>query len=344
MATASRHARSHTGFYLLLAGVCALMFYTVLPYLGVLIMALVAAVVTGSLYDWFHRQLRGRAGLASVLSVLSLLVLVILPLYAFVVVAIDQITAFVPRIQTFAATQSVSSIVERMPFLDILAPGVDIAALAELAVGSTAAWAQQLLVPLAASTANVAFHLVLFVLMLLFMYPVKDALLTYIKDIVPLGSKDSDDFVDDLVASAKTTIISSFAAALAQALACLVAFLMLGLPAPAFWFFAVFILALLPLGSGLVTVPIAIVLFAMGNTFGAVGLLIWQVVVVSNIDNVVRMLMLQNNAVQLPALLTLVATLGGLATFGFFGVVYGPLIAVMFVFVLELYRKGREQQ
>lgn len=330
----------HAGFYPLLFAVLGLMLFTVLPLLQVFVMAFIVAVVTAPLYDRIARA-TGRPGLSSALCVAILLIGVIIPLYGFIALALGQVTALAPAVQGYFSTYSTAAIVQELPLGELLAPGSDIASFAESSVGAAMQYIRSLLLPLAATTLSATIQLVLFVFTLLFMYPSKDALLAYIKDIIPLNDDESAEFVDGLVASAKMTIQSSFAAAFAQALTSLVAYLLIGVPAAAFWFFAVFLVSLLPLGSGIINVPIVVALLITGRPVEALLLLAWQILVVSNVDNVVRMAMLRHNAVQLPALLTLAATLGGLATFGFLGIIYGPLIAVMFVFMLELYKKKR---
>jgi len=340
MARTTARSQSHTGFYLLLFVALGLMLFTVLPLLQVFLMAFIVSVVTAPLYDRLARA-TGRPALSSALCVAILLVGVIIPLYGFVALALGQVTTLAPVVQSYVSMHSTETIVRGLPFGELLTPDSDTAAFAKSSVGAVMQYIQSLLVPLAATTLSATIQLVLFVFTLLFMYPSKDALLAYIKDIVPLADDESAEFVDDLVASAKTTIQSSFAAAFAQALASFVAYIVIGVPAPAFWFFAVFLVSLLPLGSGIINVPIALALLITGRPVEALLLLAWQILVVSNVDNVVRMAMLRRNAVQLPALLTLAAILGGLATFGFLGIIYGPLIAVMFVFMLELYKKKR---
>ena len=328
------------GFYVLLAAVSALMLVTVLPYLEVFVLALIVAIVTSPLYDRLLRWTKW-PGLASGLSVLIVALLIIVPLYLFVILAIGQFISFTPLVQEFFATHSVKTILSDIPMLKALLPGADFNNFVQSSVVSSVDFLKQLVVPFATTTAYTIINVVIFLFMLVFMYPVKDAFIEYLKDIVPLDPDESDTFVDRLVVTANTTIKSSFAAAFVQAALSLIGYLATGIPAPLFWLFAVFIASLLPFGSGIINVPIIVGLFVSGNVFPALVLLVWQIVVVSNADNIVRISMLKRSTVQLPELLTLLATIGGIVTFGFFGIIFGPLIAVMFVFMLELYKKVR---
>lgn len=327
------------GFYVLLLAVSALMLVTALPYLQAFIMALVVALATAPLYDLLVRVVK-YPGLASVLNVLIIVLLAVIPLYLFVALAIAQFAGLAPQAQAFIDTHSIGLIAQH-PLVQQLIPGADLSGYLQTVTDAAVGYAKNLLVPLATTTVTAVINLLLFIIMLLFMYPTKDRLIAYVKDLMPLPQEDANTFVDGLIATAATTLQSSLAAALVQAFLSLAAYLVIGIPAPLFWLFAVFIAALLPFGSGIVNIPMVLVLAATGNMPAAIGLLVWQVVIVSNADNLVRMEMLSRGAVRLPELLTLLSTLGGLVTFGFLGIIYGPLIAVMFVSVLELWRKGR---
>jgi len=57
---------------------------------------------------------------------------------------------------------------------------------------------------------------------------------------------------------------------------------------------------------------------------------------VSTVDNVVRPRVVGRDA-QLPDLLILVSTLGGLIIFGAPGVIVGPIVAALFVTIWDLY-------
>lgn len=86
--------------------------------------------------------------------------------------------------------------------------------------------------------------------------------------------------------------------------------------------------ALVPFGALFVWLPTGVALFVDGNLWGGVGLLLWGAVVVSSIDNVIRMVVI-GNAIRMPFVLALVSILGGVAAFGLIGLFAGPLVAEM---------------
>ena len=96
------------------------------------------------------------------------------------------------------------------------------------------------------------------------------------------------------------------------------------------------IASMLPVvGTSLVWIPGALFLFANGETNSAIGLLVWSAVIVGNIDNILRP-MLVGNDTEMPDLLVLISTFGGLAMFGGTGLILGPVIAAVSFTMIEI--------
>jgi predicted PurR-regulated permease PerM len=93
------------------------------------------------------------------------------------------------------------------------------------------------------------------------------------------------------------------------------------------------VLSLLPaVGAGLVWGPVAIWLFAMGETWQAVALVAYGVFVIGLVDNLLRPVLVGKDT-GMPDYLVLISTIGGIAVMGINGFVVGPVIAAMFVAV-----------
>lgn len=59
---------------------------------------------------------------------------------------------------------------------------------------------------------------------------------------------------------------------------------------------------------------------------------------ISNVDNVMRIKLVPNNA-KLHPLLVLISVLGGIQFFGPLGFLFGPILMITFVTTLEIYLK-----
>jgi predicted PurR-regulated permease PerM len=105
----------------------------------------------------------------------------------------------------------------------------------------------------------------------------------------------------------------------------------------AVWGTLMAILSTIPgLGHALVWVPVTIYLAIAGDWGACIGLLIWCAAVVGSVDNFLRPWLVGKDT-QLPDLMILVSTLGGLVLFGVTGFIVGPIVAALFVTVWELY-------
>ena len=111
----------------------------------------------------------------------------------------------------------------------------------------------------------------------------------------------------------------------------------LGIPAPVFWGTLMTILSVLPaVGPGLIWLPTAVVLLAMGHIVKGIIVIAAGVCVIGLVDNVLRPILVGRDT-QMPDYLVLLATLGGLAVFGVSGFVIGPVIAAFFLVVWEMF-------
>ena len=102
------------------------------------------------------------------------------------------------------------------------------------------------------------------------------------------------------------------------------------------------IAALVPVvGTGLVWIPLAIELALAGDYGRAAAIAITGAVVISLIDNLVRPALARFGRLKLPTLVVLVAMIGGVAAFGPWGALLGPLAVRMAVEALEIARDDR---
>jgi predicted PurR-regulated permease PerM len=135
-----------------------------------------------------------------------------------------------------------------------------------------------------------------------------------------------------------STLVGTGVTAGVQGLAVGAAFWVAGLSNPLFWGVVTVIFAILPVvGSGLVWGPGAAAL-AMDGRYGvAIGLVIWGLVVVGNVDNVIRPIVFRRWA-QIHPFVTVIGAFMGLRYFGLLGLLIGPLAISYFFELIRMYR------
>ena len=135
-----------------------------------------------------------------------------------------------------------------------------------------------------------------------------------------------------------STLVGTGLTALIQGCAVGLAFWVLGLSNPLFWGVVTVIFAILPVvGSGLVWGPGAASLAMEGRWGAAIGLVIWGIVVVGNVDNVIRPIVFRRWA-QIHPFVTVIGAFMGLRYFGLLGLFIGPLAISYFFELIRMYR------
>ncbi len=103
------------------------------------------------------------------------------------------------------------------------------------------------------------------------------------------------------------------------------------------WGFLTGVFSMLPVvGSALIWIPLTAYLFSTGQTGHAAGLLIYSVVLISNIDYVVRLTLLKK-FMDVHPLITIFGVIVGIGLFGFWGVIFGPLLISYFIILIRIY-------
>jgi predicted PurR-regulated permease PerM len=135
-----------------------------------------------------------------------------------------------------------------------------------------------------------------------------------------------------------STLIGTGLTATVQGVLVGLAFWVTGIPNAVFWGVVTVVLAILPVvGSGLVWGPGVLSLALEGNYGRAVGLAVWGVVVVGNVDNVIRPMVFRRWA-QIHPFITIIGAFAGIQYFGLLGLLIGPLAISYFFELIRMFR------
>jgi predicted PurR-regulated permease PerM len=168
------------------------------------------------------------------------------------------------------------------------------------------------------------------------------SIVNFVKSMIPFNESIRDKYVEKsaliVTASLKGQFVISFVTAISSSLLLFV----LGLQEFFFFFLVLFtLLGMVPLGSGIVMIPVAIVAMLTGSFWPGFWVLAIYLLVICNIDSVLRPRLIPKKANIIPALTTL-ATFCGIYYFGILGIVYGPLIVIVLSTTSEIYLASRK--
>ena len=126
--------------------------------------------------------------------------------------------------------------------------------------------------------------------------------------------------------------------AMAQGIVAGIGFWIVGMPGTILLGFAVTALSVVPVGPPLVWIPCAAWLYTQGEIGYAVFLFLWGTLAVSSVDNFLKPILIARGT-PLPLALVFLGVLGGLMTFGFLGLILGPVLLSIGMALLQAWLK-----
>ncbi|MGL5831581.1 MAG: AI-2E family transporter [Candidatus Altimarinota bacterium] len=343
--------------YFLLA-VIALVFYFLLqvisPFIEVLLISAVVATVTYPIYKKLLTFFKGRKRAAAVVTCLLVMFLVIVPFTLFLLVLFRQTIDLYQIVNNFVTNVDFNTLFawSKGNFLyDISGPySESIASLVQEnivalksgvtdAAASLSTFAATQSAKLLASIGVTLFNFLLMFFTMYFFYKDGDTLLKRIMLISPIPLKYEKEIASRFGDISRATLFGTFLTAICQGLVAWVGFMIAGVPSAFFWATAVSIFSLVPVvGTSMIWMPMGLFLLISGNIFGGLFVLGWGLLLVSTVDNLLRIIFIGATA-NLNPLLTFLAVFGGIIAFGLSGVIFGPMLVVMFLTLLHIYER-----
>jgi predicted PurR-regulated permease PerM len=327
---------------LLVAVVTGAFFMMVRPFV---LTILLAAVFTGVSYPGYLRVLhlyRGRAALAALTTLILLNVLVIGPLFMVFAAAANEalrISETVgPRIQSFVdAPGEVGERLRSLPGYSVIEPyRAEILTRAGDLVSGTGAFLFNALSATTRATVLLVVHFVILLYTMFFFLVGGPRLLEGAVSNLPLTDSEKHRMFERFVSVTRATLKGTILIGIAQGVLGGVAFWAAGIEGPVFWGVVMTVLSIIPgVGGALVWVPAAIVLFAQGDVWRAVGLAAFCALVIGSVDNLLRPQLVGRDT-RMHELMIFFSTLGGLLLFGASGFIVGPILAALFLTVWEM--------
>lgn len=147
------------------------------------------------------------------------------------------------------------------------------------------------------------------------------------------GKKIGDKFRKLVIANA----VGIPVVALGQAIVAVIGYLVFGAPSPLLLFALTFIGSMIPIvGAAIVYVPVGLFMLASGDTVGGIGVIAFGLVIVGLVDNILRFTFLKKLE-NIHPLNTVFGIILGLKIFGFFGLIFGPILVSITILLMQIY-------
>ncbi len=155
----------------------------------------------------------------------------------------------------------------------------------------------------------------------------------------PLKNSYEKILIEKFISISRATAKGALTIALIQGTIGMLLFFSLGIPSAFILGIAMMFFSLIPIvGSGLIWMPTALVMFITGNIWQGWVILAVGFGILSSIDNFLRPKLVGKNT-QMHPLVVFFATLGGISMFGFLGFIIGPIIVALFLALWDIYAK-----
>lgn len=336
---------SRITFFVIFA-ITALLFYrTMRPIFLWVGVGAFCAVLTWTPYTWLCVKLKGRRRLAAVLCTIAVFFLVVTPLVLTAYAVVDQGLILANKIAE--EPELTEQKADGLPgFIPGFARGLIQRARELMPIGheqiraaasSAAEKAMGAVGGFVTGLTSAGIGIFLWILSLYYFYVDGEKWLIELRDLLPLPERHSTAFFREFRDVAYAVFYGNIVTAIAQGVLGGIAFLAVGLQGAVLYGALIALAGVLPLiGAILVWGPAAAYLFSQGRIGAGFFMLGWGILVVGTVDNVLRPI-LTKGGLRMHPLLVFLSIFGGLAAFGFAGVLLGPLFAALFLAAVRIY-------
>lgn len=325
-------------------------FLFVRPYFGTILFSCLVAFMFNPVYKWLLSRTK-RQSVAITTTLITACLSFLLPLVLIATLTVNQANTLLSDIQnssggidkqrvetiTNQGTDRVNSIISAVPGgeslnVDKEKISQDIKNLTSDALNAMVSFLKSA----SGAMMSLITNLILTFFIVIAIWRYQTELMTFVRRLSPFHRKLTARYIERIGAMTKAMVKGQFIIAVAQGTASATSLWIVGIDYFGFFLVLLTFLSFIPLGAGIVTIPIGIILMLTGNVWQGTFVIAFHLLVVTNIDNLLRPQLVPQTA-RLNSALTLLAVFSGLAAFGPLGVIYGPVIMIILVTTFQMY-------
>ncbi len=302
-------------------------FYVFLP--GVL-GSVTLYILSKKSYFYLIEKKKWKRQSTALLYIFGYTIIIALPVYLAVVILLPKVVAlFNNPVQLIVAMKLFSAKVQGATGIELIT-GDNL----QLATKNLAGKLPMFLT----GTANFITNLLLMFFVLYYMLIHGRKMEEYINDFIPLQNKNREMLSIETDIMIRANGIGIPLLAIIQGFVGTLGYFIFGINDFGVWGFLTGVASLIPIiGTGIIWLPLTIYLLASGNTWQGVGLAIYSLAVLTNVDYVARITLLRKIGNVHP-LITIFGIIVGVSMFGFLGLVFGPLLISYLILLVKIYR------
>ena len=331
--------KSQNAYYLLLAIITILFVSIIFNFAAPILWSVVVSIIFYPVYEKFL-LMTNKKSLSSILSLILILLLVIMPSIAILGLIGNELIIFINSSENYSFERYAEMIPDESIINELIGwSGLNISQLLDKADDFLITASKIFYKSISTISANViSFFVSLFIFIYLTFFFLKDGekILQNCMDAFPMKNEDESYLLNVFQKTTRATIKGTVIVALAQGFLGYLTLLLIGIDGALIWGFVMALLSIIPaVGTILVWLPIALVLFLNGEVMDASLLIFSGIFIIGMIDNLLRPILIGKET-KIPDYLILLTTIGGISIFGITGFIVGPIIASLFISVWSL--------
>lgn len=322
-----RHKYILIGFLILLG---LIIFDHTRPYMSGFLGAATLYVIVNGQQKFLTQRLKFKKSLSALLIVLEVLFFILIPLTGITLLVIDTFSGV--TINPEAIVQQINDFIDtleaRLGF-NIFTPE-NLAALPK--AGSN------ILQALGNSVYSFVINVVVILFVLYYMLYNNNEFEQAIREVLPFKEENKQILAEETKMIIQANAVGIPLMAIIQGFFAYLGYLIFGVSNPVLYAILTAFATILPIiGTMIVWVPLGISILLGGDYVNGVSLLIYGLFIIGGVDNVARFL-LQKKLADIHPLITVFGVLIGIPMFGFWGVIFGPLLLSLFILFFNMYR------
>ena len=324
-------------------------FFFLSDYFVLIALSAILAFLFNPTYKWLLKKTNNKQNLSAALTFLFVVLVVALPVLALLAITVDQAFQFVENLRN--ATQNSGSFTEAIKNLIVdvnvqldRVPGVgpDLVNFDQIT-----SWFRDNASNILNSAVSIASGFaggftsfitkaIIFIFVFLSMLRNQAVIISSIKKLNPLGEEVTDHYLAKMGSMTTAMVKGQFMIAVVQGLVGAILLRIVGFDYFALWFVVLTFLSIIPLGGGIIVLPVGAILLLTGNIWQGLVLILGHLLIITNVDNVMRPRFVPKNA-KLDSALLILSVFAGIGLFGFLGIVIGPVLMIVIVTTIQIY-------
>ncbi|MFH2091002.1 MAG: AI-2E family transporter [Pseudomonadota bacterium] len=317
------------------------------PFFATIILGIVSTGIFRPVFKFFSRKLKPEY--ASVLTCVLIFFVVFVPVVFFVGILSKEAFGLYAMAKDAVFSNQLKNLLESTRALDRIN-----LLLARVGIEKSITW-DALITPVSelgkvvglslfeqarAITSNVLSLVLYFALMLIvvfYMFIDGEKFIKYIYDLSPLPDEHDAKLFEKFMGMSGAVLLGNGLGGLIQGCAGGLIFWFLGLNSPFLWGGIMGFLAFLPIvGIGIVMIPAAVILMLKARLAAGILLIVFYAFLSWGVEYLFKPKVV-GNRVRMHPLIVFFAIIGGLKVYGLLGIIYGPLIATLFLTLADIY-------